>query len=77
MFALRRALLDDPRLQVARVTEESAKRTELIKAQLDRQRLQADSVDEKTYLASLQIKSPRRSPGLAKTPSLDGVRVKP
>jgi FkbH-like protein len=57
LFALRRALLDDPRLQVARVTEESAKRTELVKAQLDRQRLQADSVDEKTYLASLQIKT--------------------
>jgi FkbH-like protein len=55
LFGLRRALLDDPRLQVARVTEESAKRTELVKAQLDRQRLQADSVDEKTYLASLQI----------------------
>src|SRR6202012_3664577 len=57
LFGLRRALLDDPRLQVARVTEESAKRTELVKAQLDRQRLQADSVDEKTYLASLQIKT--------------------
>jgi FkbH-like protein len=57
LFALRRALLDDPRLQVARVTEESAKRTELVKAQLDRQRLQADSIDEKTYLASLQIKT--------------------
>ena len=57
LFGLRRALLDDPRLQVARVTEESAKRTELVKAQLDRQRLQADSVDEKTYLASLHIKA--------------------
>jgi FkbH-like protein len=57
LFGLRRALLDDPRLQVARVTEESAKRTELVKAQLDRQRLQADSVDEKTYLASLQIRT--------------------
>ena len=56
LLALRRALLDDPRLQVARVTEESAKRTELVKAHLDRQRLQADSIDEKTYLASLQIK---------------------
>ncbi|HVX77097.1 MAG TPA: HAD-IIIC family phosphatase [Bradyrhizobium sp.] len=56
LFGLRRALLDDPRLQVARLTEETAKRTELVKAQLDRQRLQADSVDEKTYLASLQIK---------------------
>jgi FkbH-like protein len=57
LVGLRRALLDDPRLQVARVTKESAKRTELVKAQLDRQRLQADSVDEKTYLASLQIRT--------------------
>jgi FkbH-like protein len=57
LFGLRRALLDDPRLQIARVTEESARRTELVKAQLDRQRLQAEAVDENSYLASLQIKS--------------------
>jgi FkbH-like protein len=55
LFDLRRALLDDPRLQIARVTDESARRTELVKAQLDRQRLQAQAVDESSYLASLQI----------------------
>src|SRR5580704_251524 len=57
LFALRRALLDDPRLQIARVTDESARRTELVKAQLDRQRLQAEAVDENGYIASLQIRT--------------------
>jgi FkbH-like protein len=57
LFGLRRALLDDPRLQIARVTDESAQRTELVKAQLDRQRLQAEAVDENSYIASLQIRT--------------------
>src|SRR5580692_7434470 len=57
LFALRRALLDDPRLQIARVTDESARRTELVKAQLDRQRLQAEAVDENGYIASLQMRT--------------------
>src|ERR1700760_4684849 len=35
LLGLRGALLDDPRLQTARVTEESSKRTQLVKAQLD------------------------------------------
>jgi FkbH-like protein len=56
LLTLRRALLDDPRLQVARVTKESSRRTELVKAQLDRQRLQAEAADEQSYIASLQIK---------------------
>lgn len=57
LFALRRALLDDPRLQVPRLTDESAKRTQLVKAQLGRQRLQAETADEKSYLASLQVRT--------------------
>jgi len=56
LLALRRALLDDPRLQVARVTNESSRRTELMKAKLGRARLQAEAADEASYLASLQIK---------------------
>ena len=55
LFGLRRALLDDPRLQIARLTDESAKRTELVRAQLDRQRLQVEAVDEATYITSLRI----------------------
>jgi FkbH-like protein len=56
-FALRRALLDDPRLQVPRLTDESANRTQLVKAQLGRQRLQAEAADEQSYLASLQVRT--------------------
>lgn len=57
LFALRRALLDDPRLQVPCLTDESANRTQLVKAQLGRQRLQAEAADERSYLASLQVKT--------------------
>jgi FkbH-like protein len=57
LFGLRRALLEDPRLQVARVTDESARRTELVKAQLGRQRLQAEAVNETSYIASLRIQT--------------------
>src|SRR4029077_4037991 len=56
LLTLRRALLDDPRLQVARATNESSRRTELMKARLGRARLQAEAADEESYLASLQIK---------------------
>jgi FkbH-like protein len=54
-FALRRMLLNDPRLQVPVITEESAMRTTLVKAQLERQQFRAETVDESAYLASLQI----------------------
>ena len=56
LVALRRSLLDDARLQVARMTNESSRRTELMKAKLGRQRLQAEAADETSYLASLQIR---------------------
>jgi FkbH-like protein len=55
MFALRRTLLTDPRLQPARLTPESAMRSELVKAQLDRSRLRAEVSDESAFLASLEI----------------------
>jgi FkbH-like protein len=54
-FALRRALLTDPRLQVPRLTEESATRTALVKAQLNRQQLRTEIMDERDYVASLRI----------------------
>jgi FkbH-like protein len=57
IYALRRALLDDPRLQVPRLTDESANRTQLVKAQLGRQRLKAETTDEQSYLASLEIRT--------------------
>ena len=55
LFALRRTLLTDPRLQPARLTPESAMRSELVKAQLDRSRLRAEVSDESAFLASLEI----------------------
>jgi len=55
LFSLRRTLLTDPRLQPARLTPESAMRSELVKAQLDRSRLRAEARDESAFLASLEI----------------------
>jgi FkbH-like protein len=55
-FSLRRELLNDPRLQLPVITGESAMRTELVKAQLERQHFRVEAKDEKEYLASLQIK---------------------
>ena len=54
-FALRRALLDDPRLQRPRVTDEAARRSDLVKAQLQRNRLQTEAVDEAAVVASLEL----------------------
>jgi FkbH-like protein len=58
-FSLRRMLLNDPRLQVPVITEESAARTALVKAQLERRQFRAEShaasLDEGHYLSSLQL----------------------
>jgi FkbH-like protein len=54
-FALRRALLDDPRLQRPRLTDEAARRSDLVKAQLQRNRLRAEAVDEADVIASLKV----------------------
>jgi FkbH-like protein len=56
-FGLRRALLTDPRLQIARITQESAGRTDLVKAQLSRQRLRTEITSEDDYVSSLQIQT--------------------
>jgi FkbH-like protein len=55
LFTLRRALLTDPRLQPARLTAESAQRTDLVRAQLDRTRLRTEMADEAAFLASLDV----------------------
>lgn len=55
-FSLRRMLLSDPHLQVPRITGESAARTELVKAQLGRQKFRAEVSSEEAYIASLEIK---------------------
>jgi len=54
-FDLRRALLEDPRLQLSRITAETAARTDLVKAQLGRQQFRAETLDEAAYIASLNV----------------------
>jgi len=54
-FALRRALLTDPRLQTPAVTGESAARTHLVKSQLDRDRQRTGAADAEGFLASLEV----------------------
>jgi FkbH-like protein len=54
-FDLRRALLEDPRLQLPRITAETAARTDLVKAQLGRQQFRAETLDEAAYIASLNV----------------------
>jgi FkbH-like protein len=48
-------LLNDPRLQLPVITDEAAARSAMVKAQLERQQFRAQTMDEKAYLASLQI----------------------
>jgi FkbH-like protein len=56
-FALRRILLTDPRFQVLEVTAESTQRTELVKAQLGRDRDLAAAPDRDAFLASLGVET--------------------
>ena len=57
LFGLRRRLLNDPRLQAPRVTEESAARTALTQAQLSRQKSRAETADGQAFLASLNVQT--------------------
>ncbi len=67
LFSLRRALLNDPGLQRARLTEEAAVRNVLVKAQLARTRLRSEAESESEFLASLRISCTveRVAPGAA------------
>jgi FkbH-like protein len=64
-FALRRILLTDPRFQVLQLTEESAARTDLVKAQLGRERQRAASGDD--FLAGLEVVTACERPSDAAT----------
>jgi len=55
MFGLRRRLLNDPRLQLPVITAEAAARSTLVKAQIERQHLRAETPDGARYIESLQI----------------------
>ena len=67
LFALRRRLLTDPRLSPPRITEESSARTEATRAQLCRGRHHAESPDEASFLASLNVETriEKLAPGAA------------
>jgi FkbH-like protein len=54
-FSLRRRLLNDPRLQIPVITAEAAVRSTLVKAQIARQQLRAETVGEAQYIESLRI----------------------
>lgn len=54
-FALRRLLLNDPRLQLPVITEEAATRSIKVKAQLERQHLRDEIINEQDYVSSLNI----------------------
>ncbi len=54
-FGLRRRLLDDPRLQIPVITAEAGARSELVKAQIARRQLRAETLGEAQYIQSLRI----------------------
>ncbi len=74
LFALRRALLTDPRLQVPQITGESAARTDLVKAQLGRERQRAEAADADGFLRDLDMvcafERPGEGPSLARVAEL-------
>lgn len=55
LFELRRWLLSDPRLQPLTITAESAGRTELVKAQLQREHLRSSLENEDSFRKSLGL----------------------
>ncbi len=56
LYGLRRRLLSDPRLQTPNLTGEAAGRTDLVKAQLGRDRQRTTAIDGADFLRSLQVK---------------------
>jgi len=56
LLGLRRRLLGDPRLQLPAITAEAAARSTLVKAEIGRQHLRAETMDEASYIASLELK---------------------
>ena len=74
LFALRRTLLTDPRLQSAAITAESAGRTALVKAQLERGRLRSAAMDEAAFVESLDVACTVQKLGTADAATLGRVR---
>ena len=55
LYGMRRALLTDPRLQVPQLTGEGAQRTDLVKAQLARERQRTSAAGKAEFLQTLQL----------------------
>ena len=55
LYGLRRRLLDDPRLQAPVLTGEAAARTDLVKAQLGRDRQRTAATDGADFLRALEV----------------------
>ena len=55
LYGLRRALLTDPRLQAPSISGEAAQRTDLVKAQLQREQERTDAGGQAEFLQSLQL----------------------
>jgi len=72
LYALRRTLLCDPRLQVASVSGEAAQRTDLVKAQLGRERQRTQAGSKADFLASLQLSATFEQP--TEGPALERIR---
>jgi len=72
-FALRRRLLSDPRLQPPHATAESARRTDLTKAQLERARARNGAADEAAFLKALDVdvRVTQLSPGAPDLPRIE------
>ena len=71
LYGLRRALLTDPRLQVMSVSGEAAQRTDLVKAQLARERQRTAADGKAEFLESLQLVTAFDRP--ASGPSLERI----
>ena len=76
LFALRRILLTDPRLQPVRLTEEAASRSDLVKAQLHHAKQRAAIGDDAAFVASLEVINvvERLTPETATTAVLERVQ---
>lgn len=57
LFALRKTLLTDPTLEQVRLTAESARRSTLVQAQLERSRLRGSVGDDSVFVESLHVVS--------------------
>ena len=71
LYGLRRALLSDPRLQVASISGEAAQRTDLVKAQLARERQRTAQGGKAEFLESLQLVTSFEQP--ASGPALERI----